>query len=116
MPFTLTFDTNQEASARKYYARKYPEPPTTVVAAPTPVPAAPIVNVISAPSPSPVPVKCPTVAPPLCQRGYQLKYKGTKTDANGCAMPQYICEMMPSTIFGGGGGDVGFEDRMVIKR
>lgn len=111
MPFTLTFDANQEASARKYYARKYPEPPTTIVATPTPapvIPTTPIMREISVPSsPSPVPVKCPTVMPPVCQRGYELKYKGTKTDASGCAVQQYACELMPSPVYPIGAGSTG---------
>jgi hypothetical protein len=85
MPFTLTFDANQEASARKYYARKYPEPPAPiVVVAPTPKPA------------NPVPVKCPTVSPPVCQRGYEVRRTGNVTNANGCVTPVYSCQLMPS--------------------
>lgn len=69
---------------------------------------------VNCPPRKPLPPVCPVVMPPVCQRGYEVKKTGNVTNANGCVTPVYSCQMMPSTLFGGGGG-FEFSDRMVIR-
>ena len=77
MPFTLTFDANQEASARKYYARVKPATPVT-------------------PNDSPVIVSdaCPQVLPPMCTNGKLVTTYGTDR----CRTPQFKCEPLADPL------------------
>ncbi len=67
MPFTLTFDANQEASARKYYARVNPVQPLN----------------------PPVVSECPQVKPPKCPSGQKLI---TTYGEPPCRTPNYSCQ------------------------